>query len=220
MTDVTPVAPDDSEQTSGLAVPVAQALPVDPVYTSEATMPAAPLPAEPYPATPTAPAEPVDETPASTEPAAPVTPAVDTPVAATPAEPEIADVTLALGDQTVVVPVAQKYGLFERIVHKVEDIFGDSSAPTMVNGKSVVGHKLNAEGSAYEPDPDYVAPAAVTSDLFDRIGAAFQNEGQRMVIEELARMLGADEDDTTALPEGMDPAKSVASQRADAAGSL
>lgn len=90
--------------------------------------------------------------------------------------------------------------------------------PETVNGKSVIGKKLNDAGTEWVDDPDYVAPSGAVSTFYDRIGLAFTNEAQRLVVEELARHLGIDDDadaELQTLPEGMSSVKSVASQRQD-----
>src|SRR5690606_19882881 len=93
---------------------------------------------------------------------------------------------------------------------------GEGPAPTMVNGKSVEGKRYDAESDTWVDDED-AATAVRAADIFDRIGEAFPHESQRLVIEELARLVGADEASTD-LPDGMPASKSTASLRTDVSG--
>lgn len=96
---------------------------------------------------------------------------------------------------------------------------GVDTQPTMVNGRSVVGKKLNDAGDEWVDDPDYAGQAGVRAeDIFDRIGNAFPHEPQRLVIEELARIAGATAESTVDLPEGQPTLKSTASLRTDVSG--
>jgi len=158
----------------------------------------------------------------STDAATDVAP-VDTALAPTQAELDAMDPAVGTSDSASdVAPEVtdSKPSFLERLVDDVEGLFNDrtgAQAPTMVNGVSVVGKKLNEAGDAYEHDPEALrAEDSQVSDLFDRIGGAFTNEAQRRVIEELARYLGAERHDTTSLPEGMHAEKSLASLRQDA----
>lgn len=98
--------------------------------------------------------------------------------------------------------------------------------PTMVNGHSVVGKKLNADGTAWEHDPESTANSQNVrpQDLLDRIGEHVQHEGLRMVLEEMWHWIvqlggkSAANVDTTSLPDGMPAMKSTASLRQDVSG--
>lgn len=93
---------------------------------------------------------------------------------------------------------------------------GETPAPTMVNGK-YVGDKKLVDGE-WVDDPDKVQ-AVRPEDVFDRIGNAFPNEAQRLVLEEIARAAGLTAEGTVDLPEGMPTrGKSTASLRTDLTG--
>ena len=79
---------------------------------------------------------------------------------------------------------------------------GETPPPTMVNGKSVIGKRLNENTGEWEDDPEAEESPVRAADIFDRIGEAFPHERQRLVIEEIARAAGLG-DDSTDLPEGM-----------------
>lgn len=90
-----------------------------------------------------------------------------------------------------------------------------SRPPEFVNGESVVGKRLNADGTAYEDDPEWVgAIEKRAEDIFDRIGKAVSSEPLRVLLEEFALRMGLHKKDTTKLPEDL-AEKSVASRRAD-----
>lgn len=94
---------------------------------------------------------------------------------------------------------------------------GETPPPTMVNGKSVIGKRLNENTGEWEDDPEAEESPVRAADIFDRIGEAFPHERQRLVIEEIARAAGLG-DDATDLPEGMPTSKSTASLRTDVSG--
>lgn len=89
--------------------------------------------------------------------------------------------------------------------------------PTMVNGVSVAGKKHDAATDTWVTDPDSASATERKQDLIDRIARAFPNEGQRLVLEELCRLI-TDPENTTELPDGQPTGdKSTGSLRHDAA---
>lgn len=157
------------------------------------------------PATP--PPAPAEPTPAAAAPA----PAAPAPLVTAPAETAAATALEAKALATE--PASPK--TTATVVAAAQTAGEAVAEPTMVNGMSVVGMRLNAERTAYEPDPDYAAAAGRPEDIFDRIGRAFSSEPQRLVLEELALRLGLGKKDTTK-PLDEQGEKSKASLRQDA----
>lgn len=126
-------------------------------------------------------------------------------------------------EQVAIQPVLDASGNSDEVKERARVALanaGETPRPTMVNGVYVGGKVYDEATDTWVDDPDATPDAVRAEDIFDRIGNAFQWERQRMVLEEIVRMIldGQDGTSTQELPEGMPTRKSTASLRTDVSG--